>query len=353
MLWAADKLARPEGIGADNYRMFIVLDSMSYLGIVAHGLFIPLFFWLGVTPLAVFNVVSVIVWCAAWWLNRRGRHYSAIVALSFEVVMHASLAVYFLGWNSGFHYYLVPMITFLFFNHKQRARLIMLEAIGLFALYVGLYSLAGNRDYSAINPDLLTALNYINIAVNFIALGILGYYFREASITAEAKMEQLASTDTLTNLYNRRKMREFIEIERVRQRRSGEPFLLVLADIDHFKQFNDTYGHDCGDYVLQEVARLMQDSLRDQDLVSRWGGEEFLIMLPQTRLDGGARAIEKLRRQIQDSQLEFTGHAFGVTLTFGVAEYDGDRSLDACLKAADDALYQGKHSGRNRVVTAA
>ncbi|MGD8743720.1 MAG: diguanylate cyclase [Granulosicoccaceae bacterium] len=332
--------------------MYIVLDYLSWLGIIAHSLFIPLFFWLDVAPLALFNVISVSAWITAKRLNRSGQHYIAILLLTGEVIVHAVLAVYFLGWDSGFHYYLVPLLTFIYFNHKQQATMITAEAVALLALYIALYIFTSGMDYSALRMDVLQILNYINIAVNFTALGMLGYYFRVASFTAEAKMERLASIDTLTRLFNRRKMRELIEVERARNKRSGEPFLLVLGDIDHFKRFNDSYGHDCGDYVLQQVSKLMTNSLRDQDVVARWGGEEFLIMLPDTELAGGLQAVEKLRKTIEQTRYSFADNTFSVTMTFGVAAYDPGKYIDANIKAADEALYEGKRAGRNRVVAA-
>src|SRR5690606_17086778 len=119
-------------------------------------------------------------------------------------------------------------------------------------------------------------------------------------------------------------------------------------DIDHFKRINDTMGHDAGDRVLVELARIFELTLRAQDVVSRWGGEEFLVMLPQTELAAACDVAERLRRAVQ-------GHRFGsaegvgpVTVTLGVAQYES--SIEACLKSADNALYYGKANGRNQVV---
>ena len=345
--------ATPEHIKPENFRMYVVVNYMSYLGIGAHSLFIPLFMWLGAWPLALFNVVSVTAWVTGQRLNHRGQHYAAVLIISLEVILHALLAVYYLGWDSGFHYYLVPMIMFIFFNPKQTAPAIIFEALVIFVLYMFLYQYTHSASFRVdVRMDVLNILNFINIAVNFTALGMLGYYFRLASETAEEKMEKLASTDQLTRLFNRRKMREVMESQKIRFARSKQPFLLVLTDIDHFKKFNDTYGHDCGDYVLQQVSKLMKQTLREQDTVSRWGGEEFLIMLPDTDYDGGMQAIEKLREAIEHKQFQFAGNEFSVTVTFGVARFEQGDHLDSCIKRADEVLYVGKEAGRNRVVSA-
>lgn len=344
----------PEHILAENFRMYVVVNYMSYLGIIAHSAFIPLFMWLDVWPLALFNFISVTAWITGQRLNQQGQHYTGVLIISIEVILHALLAVYYLGWDSGFHYYLVPMIMFIFFNHKQKAPMIIFEAFVIFFLYMFLYIYTHSASYSVnVRMDVLNVLNFMNIAINFTALGILGYFFRIASETAEQKMERLASTDQLTRLYNRRKMREVMEAQRIRFNRSGSPFLLVLTDIDHFKKFNDTYGHDCGDYVLQQVSELMKASLREQDTVSRWGGEEFLIMLPDTDYEGGMLAVEKLRETIDNKHFHFADNEFSVTMTFGVARFEQVDHLDGCIKRADEALYIGKQAGRNRVVSAA
>lgn len=335
----------------ENYRIFLVINYITYLGFAAHSLFIPLFYWVGITTLVFLNIFSVTAWAVAFFLNRQGKHREAIILLGTEVILHAFLAVYFLGWESGFHYYLLPMVPFIFFNHKQTTRVILTEASLLFIAYIGLYLYTRQMGFRVdIDAWLLDALQFMNIAVNFAALGILGYFFRIASIRSEKDMERLATFDALTKLYNRRKMREMLERERLRFERDKKPFVIAITDVDYFKNFNDAYGHDCGDYVLQEVSRLMKACLRKQDVIARWGGEEFLIMLPETELEGGVQAIDKMRETIANTRYRFGDNEFSVTMTFGVAVFDGSRHIDGCIKQADEVLYAGKRGGRNRVV---
>ena len=164
-------------------------------------------------------------------------------------------------------------------------------------------------------------------------------------------MERLATTDVLTHLYNRRKMNELLEMEKTRFIREPKKFVIALADIDNFKIFNDQMGHDCGDYVLKQVSGLMKQSLRDQDMIARWGGEEFLVLLPDTDIDGGNLAIEKLRQHIAQHELTFNDTSFNVTLSFGLAVFDGTATIENCIKHADQALYTAKREGRNRVIS--
>jgi len=169
---------------------------------------------------------------------------------------------------------------------------------------------------------------------------------------AYQKMEILARTDPLTNLSNRRDFYEKLVYERFRSERSGKPFSLVLGDIDNFKSYNDRFGHDCGDFILVETANIIKSVVRKQDVVGRWGGEEFILLLPEATLPGGERVAEGIRQKIAAESFCFDKHRFSLTMTFGVSEFDGSSDIDPCIKMADEALYLGKIKGKNCVVLA-
>jgi diguanylate cyclase (GGDEF)-like protein len=170
---------------------------------------------------------------------------------------------------------------------------------------------------------------------------------------AQAELQRAARSDGLTGLANRRYMMELIEQEAKRFRRSNTPFALVLGDIDNFKQFNDRYGHACGDRVLVHVADVLRGVIREQDCVARWGGEEFMFLLPDTDMAGALIAAEKIRARVAELPVVFEQATLSVQLTLGVAVYDGQAAVDRCIASADRALYRGKRSGRNRVAPAA
>lgn len=170
---------------------------------------------------------------------------------------------------------------------------------------------------------------------------------------AEEQLAYAARADPLTGLMNRRAMLEQLEYQAARFQRSDTPFTLILADLDHFKSINDTFGHDSGDQALIEVAEQLKAGLRAQDLVARWGGEEFLVLLPDTDLEGGLVVAEDLREGIAAHAITIGEETLRLTLSLGVAGYRTDQSLNGCIKAADTALYRAKVQGRNRVVAAA
>ena len=166
------------------------------------------------------------------------------------------------------------------------------------------------------------------------------------------KVEQLASTDPLTGLSNRRDILSKIEHETDRFERNKKPFVLVMGDIDNFKSINDTYGHEAGDIVLKSIAELINTNIRKQDTVGRWGGEEFLILLPDTRLKGGTNIAEKLRQTIQEYKTSHSNYELNVTITFGVSMYNKIKDINECIKEADKALYVGKIRNKNCVIRA-
>lgn len=160
------------------------------------------------------------------------------------------------------------------------------------------------------------------------------------------ELERLAVTDRLTGLFNRVKLDEAFEANVQRSKRFKQPFSVILLDIDHFKAVNDNHGHQAGDKVLVEVARLLRDNVRETDIAGRWGGEEFLVICEQTDAAGVVQAAENLRLKFQNHRFPVVPHK---TASLGVTTYrDGD-SVNDLVARADEALYQAKNNGRNRV----
>ncbi len=155
-------------------------------------------------------------------------------------------------------------------------------------------------------------------------------------------MEELARRDQLTGLPNRRVALEEIEREEKRFQRGQNPFTLIMTDIDDFKTVNDTVGHDAGDYVLRAVAALFSQSLRAQDTVYRWGGDEFLFLLPETALSGAQTFMAAVQNKIRDSEFVFNGRRLQVKTSMGACSYDGIAGSDGCLRSADQEMYRSR-----------
>ncbi len=164
------------------------------------------------------------------------------------------------------------------------------------------------------------------------------------------ELERLSATDPLTGLFNRRRMMEALDHEVRRSRRLKHTFAVIMADVDHFKRYNDAHGHPAGDAVLKKVGELLRESTRDVDVVARYGGEEFFVLMPETEGAGAADVADRVRERLAAEKLP---GGTAVTLSFGVAEFPAHGDMGETLIAiADAALYQAKREGRDRVVLA-
>jgi diguanylate cyclase (GGDEF)-like protein len=178
--------------------------------------------------------------------------------------------------------------------------------------------------------------------------GATGFVATCTDITTEvdlaAAQERLARTDTLTGLVNRRGMHDALERERARGRRAVSPTSVLIIDVDHFKKINDVHGHAAGDLVLRQVAKCVTGAVRASDAVARWGGEEFLVLLPDTPIEGAKACAENIRAKIEAMRGDQP-----VTVSIGCAQFGSRESTHAAIARADERLYQAKATGRNRV----
>ncbi|MDD5057347.1 MAG: diguanylate cyclase [Sideroxydans sp.] len=163
---------------------------------------------------------------------------------------------------------------------------------------------------------------------------------------AEAEIHLLATTDSLTGITNRREFSLILAKEMDRSKRYGIPMSLAMYDLDWFKRVNDTFGHDVGDYVLRTVTSVVKENIRANDVVARWGGEEFMVLMLHADMQAALSVAEKLRLEISRYRFDKVNE---VTASFGVAEYEPQDDINSLLKRVDDALYLAKERGRNRV----
>ena len=296
------------------------------------------------------------LWLAAALVNRRGRSTLAMWLITLEVVAHALLAVAALGWASGFQYYLVPLIPFVMFNDRLASRTVAIISAGICAALLALRALAPEGAAAGALPagqptpgDLALRkpgdspagpgaghlLLSESVDDRRAADGVDGAH-RSADGPAQPALDGAASARGAQGF-----------------QRTGRAFSVVMADVDRFKRINDAHGHAAGDRVLRAVAGLFGERLRGHDAVARWGGEEFLLLLPETDLATACEVADRLRLAVEARLPEIAGLGESLTLTFGVAVFDRPMRVDACLKKADEALYAGKAEGRNRVVRAA
>lgn len=178
---------------------------------------------------------------------------------------------------------------------------------------------------------------------------ITGYTAIRQDITGQKQVEELSIRDPLTGLYNRRKLNESLAQHIQYNHEETTPFCVILCDIDHFKQVNDQWGHHIGDLVLQQFAALIQSQLRQQDILGRWGGEEFMMILPATTLNQATAIAERLRQTVADNLFDDIEHC---SASFGVTTYQDPEEEQTMMQRVDSALYRAKDHGRNRIEVA-
>lgn len=183
---------------------------------------------------------------------------------------------------------------------------------------------------------------FVTLAILIIANMTLGKYQR--------KLELMASTDKLTGAANRQAFEEYFAQSLARSVLDSTPMSVLIFDIDYFKRVNDQHGHNIGDLVIQTVSNMVKSQLRDEDLLCRWGGEEFLILLPNIDLSRSHDIAERIRASIEARVIRVNGNEIRVTVSVGVAEHRTSEKPEELINRVDVALYQAKEQGRNRVV---
>ena len=257
-----------------------------------------------------------------------------------------------IGWDSGFHYFLLMFIPAIVIGTRM-SRAVPMVAV-LLAFYLGLEHVSSVvGPLSPLEPGHLLIARAVNVALVFGMFYAMAAYYRKTVIAAEQRLLQMATTDPLTGLDNRSHFQARALSELARSRRTREPVSLLLADVDLFKRINDDFGHDAGDKVLRNLSELLRGGLRETDVLARWGGEEFIALLPSSDEEAAAQLAERVRSLVESAPIDVAGRAVSVTMSFGVTTCRGAEDLEAATSRADQALYASKNGGRNRVTRAA
>ena len=225
-------------------------------------------------------------------------------------------------------------------NFLDDEKSIVITPLNLFGSVAGFIRISSDKPQRFKNDD----LRVLEIIASICAVSM-------ENIRLFEQVEELAVKDGLTQLYTHRAFEGRLQEEILRSARGKTPFSLLMIDIDHFKKYNDTYGHQAGDSVLKTVSGILKDNIREVDFAARYGGEEFAIILTGIAKQDAANLAEHLRVTLEAARFNFGGTATGVTASFGVSEFPADATIESQLiRVADERLYKAKDNGRNMVV---
>lgn len=309
-----------------------------------------------------FGFIPPLIGCLI--LNAMNKNLAACILsnLLFTGGLFIPLA-FFLGRRMGIHYYflLLAIIPVLSLKPKQLYFIVPLSGLNILAYYWIEYKKPIVDDLSYYlqihsvenlkNMSLLTSIIFVMVMIWINQRVLLSNEQTLTNKTTKLRvalehLRELATIDQLTGLFNRTYFDIRVLNEMARSRRYDTPLSMIMFDLDYFKGINDTFGHDVGDEVLRHAARVCNENIRESDVLARWGGEEFVVLAPQTDLEGAEKLAEKLREVLEKNQIEPFGT---VTGSFGVTVYNHSESFEAWYKRTDSAMYMAKTAGRNCV----
>lgn len=303
----------------------------------------------------IFSLLSSVLFLAIFVLSYQWGTFISYCILNICILGWVYVNVYCFGWDIGIQHFLLVLLVFVFFCKYKHEPLKILYAVSLFALRLSLfYYCQSHEPIIPLQPSLSHTLQIVNTFFIFLSLGLVAYLFSSSTQEMEGKLIEFnkkllkqANTDTLTGLYNRRRTMEYLEKLLAD---ANTQISICLCDIDHFKRVNDTYGHNVGDVVLKKIAETFQTKLPPDTFISRWGGEEFLLIFPHSNGDEAIGTLGVLRQNIRDIVFDGGIENFTISLTYGLVEYDYCSDITTLLKEADEKLYLGKESGRDQIV---
>ena len=329
-----------------------MLGIKTVLGI--HIIFLMTFIALDVKTLWLTNIGSVVIHFYCLQLLKAKRYRLTSILLISEIVAHAVIATVVLGWHTGFYYYLLCIIPVALFNYTIAPFWRWVTcAITCTCLLIGKVTdlFFAIKPLFMLSPRITELFSLFNLSSAIVMLVYVSALAASISITMQADLFTLANKDSLTNLYTRGRLHS--EAQRLyRSPQTFKPISLIMLDVDHFKSINDTFGHDVGDTVLQRVSSVIAASVRGTDVASRWGGEEFLILMRNTDLKNADKIAERILTEIRAIRVEVEGASIMVTATLATCVIGEHECLKDAIKRTDKALYQGKQQGRNRIMRA-
>jgi diguanylate cyclase (GGDEF)-like protein len=342
------------------FLFYLILGGMVF----AHLFYIFFFYSVGSIFMSVFNIFSVIFFATLFILFIKNKNTKLLNYLVIEIIIHAFFATIVTGMNNGFEFFLICTAFashhLVRITHTGRVTAYVTNII-TFVFLLGLKFLPVSTGFSSLRvfpeQSYLSALYVFNLVIAFIMIFLVLLVFLKEIKNDEERLKhlnnrlsELASHDSLTQLLNRRAMKTRLEAALEFRKKNNVGFVTAIADIDDFKKINDQYGHDCGDKVLKKVVQIIKENVRESDYISRWGGDEILILFNRSTLEGASVCIERIHKEISNSIFLYNNETINLTITIGVCPSEDYSYYQDIILEADRRLYSGKHKGKNCVI---
>lgn len=348
------------GFKRDFLIFYLILGGLLF----AHLFYILFFYIIGSLFMSVMNIFSVVFYIILTCMFLRNNQPKLLIYLIFEIIIHAFFAVIVTGMGNGFELFLVCTA---FASHylvritRTSKAIAYLSNTLSFILLLAVRFTPFITDVSFLRvfpkESYLDFIYSFNLIIAFIMIFYVMLIFMKEISNDEEKLKQLnyrlsnlASRDSLTQLLNRRAMKQKLEAALELREKNNIEFVTAIADIDDFKKINDRYGHDCGDKALKKVVQVIRENVRETDYISRWGGDEILILFNRSTLEGALICIERIHKEIANSTFIYNNEIINLTITIGVCPSDNYSLYQDIILEADRRLYDGKHRGKNCVI---
>lgn len=341
-----------------NMTLLYLYRFMGIFCIIIHTFFFLLFLYLNILPLILLNVVSVGIYTYCIFFILKGVYRTVTIFAYIEIIFQAFFSTYIIGWDYGFYLFIISIIPLGYYCPFKTTIPSVMTSFFSFIAFIFIWYFSQNNEPLYVTDDAYRNFIFLaNALICFIVLSSFSYLYSASTKVTQTRLAEknknlqvLANTDPLTGLLNRRSMFNELESAIYKKNFAGQNFVVILADIDDFKSTNDNYGHDSGDYVLKDISNLIKTTIRENDIVCRWGGEEILILLSNTDLSTGKIIAEEIRQTIENRIISHRNKNIQITITQGLCDSVEDITVDELINLADKNLYEGKSKGKNCVV---
>lgn len=337
-----------------NNAIHRVYGRMVMLAFLCHILFTLSFLMFPLWPLVIYNTLSCVFYAVIFFVSRKGYFRTAVSLVHLEICQFVIVTCYYLGWDLGFSFYLIALSTLVYFCPFRRKYIPYLFSLLEIITFLSLKIYTLNHSPLVIcSNSTVTAYYLFNSIASFLLIIYAAFISKVSAVLTEqnlvesnTQLQDMVNHDTLTQLWSRTHLLDSY----YHLAENETPINIVMTDVDNFKKINDTYGHDCGDYVLTKLADIIRSLCPPGAGICRWGGEEFVMMFPDCELSDLKPLIEKIRHTIASYQFSYHGHDFHVTMTFGISVSKEADNIHELISVADERMYLGKRSGKNRII---